>query len=97
MEFFIFYPQKLQEMHNSKVHLNAVKAKWNFHSSICDSIFKFCKQRKWNEDVVFQLFFYSRLEDIHRLNVDVIRQTGFFEYGRAEIFTIMTTLDFMVT
>lgn len=55
-----------------------------------------CKQREWCDDVVYQLFFYSKLEDIHRLNFEVTRQSGFFAYGRAEIFTIMTPLDFMV-
>lgn len=83
-------------MHPSKVHLRAANAKWNFNKSIRDKIFQFCEQREWCDDVVFQLFFHSKLEDLQRLNFEVIRQCGFFAYGRVEIFTIMSSLDFLV-
>lgn len=94
--FFASSQQLLQQAHSSKVHLNSLKNRWNFYGSIRNSIFKFCERREWNENVVFQLFLCSQLEDIHRLNTDVILQSGLFEYGRADIFTIMTPLDFMV-
>lgn len=61
-----------------------------------DLIFEYCERREWHEDIVFQLFLCSQLEDIHRLNNDILLQTGLFSYGRAEIFTVMTPLDFMV-
>lgn len=93
---YLIHLQQLLEEHPSKVRLNSVKAKWSFHSSIRESIFQLCKQREWCDDVVCQLFFYSKLEDIHRLNAEVTQQSGFFANGRIEIFAIMTPLDFMV-
>lgn len=85
-------------MHSSNVRLNSITSRWNFHSSLSDSILKFCEtKREWNEDINYQLFSYSQLEDFYHLNNDVVKQSGFFAHGRADIFTIMTPLDFMVT
>lgn len=83
--------------HSSKVHLNLFNSKWNYYNSVRNSIFEYCKRQEWIEDIVFQLFLCSRLEDIHRLNIDILLQSGIFSNGRAEIFAVMTPLDFMVT
>lgn len=94
---FQFFSQQLQEAHSSKVYLNVLKSSWNYYDSISDSIVKYCERREWNEEIVFQLFMCLQWDYIHHIITDIILQRGLFSHGRAEIFSIMTPIDFMVT
>lgn len=82
-------------MHGSKVILKAVKHICGYNN-MANFILENCKRRQWHEQIVFQLFTCLRPGEMYRFIMDIVRQRRFFFNGRAEIFALMPSLEYMV-
>lgn len=67
-----------------------------YYSMLAKIVSEHCDERPWHDDIVCQIFMYSKADDINRLFTDVIKQKRMFSNGRAEIFALIPPFEFLV-
>lgn len=76
--------------------LRKILKPYKCYHQIAEFILEHCESRRWHEDVSYQLFICAQFREISCMIMDVLKQRQLFANGRAEIFAVISTNDYVV-